>query len=520
MSNQNDPTIKSNSEPTDVLAELDVLSKKYGLSFDSKKYSSSSFSSLKPASETSTHFEPKKNAPARTPRVVQTQGTAVPSIKVIYDDGSSIGKEGRRVIYSETEPVSPAIKRRMALEESKNTPKISSATDDFVSTPYSKRVASNKNSADTMFKRIYESDIQKEKHSDIKPDSSGIKVSELHYKESASKRFFGSFIPLKGDSAKEVLRKIVMDISVIAILCCFGVFVKNYIDHQNQLKNINNLQSSVENTTSDVESLEEQWAAVKKKYPNINFPDGMNIRFAELYAANQDLVGWIHIDNTNIDAAVVHKPSDKDSDNDFYLRRNFYKKDNKYGCLFLDKYNTGNTLDRNNTIYGHNMMDGLSFAQLEKYYTVSGYKESPFIEYSTLFGDYKFKVFAAFVTNGLSTGDNGYLFNYPTVFFESDEKFESFIDNIKQRSLFSTGVDVNKDDKLLILSTCSYEIEQNQMGRLAVVARLVRDGESETVDTSKATKNENPRYPQIWYDEHNMKNPYYDAEKWVQTWGN
>ena len=53
------------------------------------------------------------------------------------------------------------------------------------------------------------------------------------------------------------------------------------------------------------------------------------------------------------------------------------------------------------------------------------------------------------------------------------------------------------------------------MGRLAVIARLVREGESISVDTSKAVLNENVRYPQIWYDEHNMRNPFAGAYQWI-----
>ena len=47
-----------------------------------------------------------------------------------------------------------------------------------------------------------------------------------------------------------------------------------------------------------------------------------------------------------------------------------------------------------------------------------------------------------------------------------------------------------------------------------VVARLVREGENPSVDTSLAKKNENPRYPQIYYDKKGITNPYRDAKKW------
>ena len=42
-------------------------------------------------------------------------------------------------------------------------------------------------------------------------------------------------------------------------------------------------------------------------------------------------------------------------------------------------------------------------------------------------------------------------------------------------SLWESPVDVNVDDKLLMLITCSYDLED---GRLMVVCRRLRDGET------------------------------------------
>lgn len=56
-----------------------------------------------------------------------------------------------------------------------------------------------------------------------------------------------------------------------------------------------------------------------------------------------------------------------------------------------------------------------------------------------------------------------------------------------KRSMVNTGVDLNENDKTVMLSTCSYEYEGF---RTVIVARKVRDGEDATVDTSKITENE------------------------------
>lgn len=534
----------------DILSELEVLSQKYGLPFEKENKpkkaplsSSSPYTSGKISTEPGSYRPPKHNHPARTPRVIYDTGKPGAGVRVVYGDEDDLpeGPQGRRVIYQEPETESIYAKRQRSAAARRQAER---KAGEFGSQPTVRRVAvsrpADKQTDPNVFAKAYSeiSHQQKQSIEDVpvakpgpeNPDTdvrtTGDKDKKAagkqplpHYKPTAkerTKRFFSAFLPWKGDPAKEVIRKIVMDISAILVLACFGYFVDNYIQHKNHLANQNGFIDSV--TEPETDELDAKWAAIKAKYPDVDFPDGMNIRFAELYAQNQDLVGWLTVPGTNIDTLVLHHVEDNDNaegEEDFYLHHNFYKKYDKYGNAYLDSYNTGATLDQNNTIYGHNMRDGLSFAQLEKYYTIDGFKESPILQYSTLFEDYYFKVYAVFITNGYPSGDNGYLFNYPVATFPSEENFMKFIEALDERKLYDTGVDINKDDKLLTLSTCSYEIKTTDMGRLAVVGRLVRPGESLTVDTSKAVKNNSIRYPQVWYDEHKQTNPFAGAYQWI-----
>lgn len=530
----NDPIINGDKENHDVLSDLESLSKKYGIAFDSDRYrtpsQNSPYTPHTPASDTSRpHNSPRNNHPARTPRIVYDAQSPSNSVRIVYSDPSDIpqGPQGRRVIYQENESESIAAKRR---RNAATTPqKTVKGSQGFGSQPYVKHVASSESAVKRDDGEVFTKAYEKKKnepetetsHSDTPLTGSSRSVAKgeqkkvhQHYEDTAGEkigRFFRAFLPWKGDSAKEIVRKIIMDISAILVLICFGYFIDSYIQHHKQLEHKEQLKVTEVQTVEDVDP----WIAIKEKYPDVNFPEGMNIKFAELYAANQDMVGYLHIDNTNIDTPVVQNKGDVDSsEEDFYLRHNFYKSYDKYGVAYLDAYNTGSALDKNNTIYGHNMTDGLAFAQLEKYHTIEGFKESPVIKYSTLFEDYYFKVYAVIITNGTPAGDNNYLFNYIAAFFPTDENFEGFIEALDERKLYDTGVDINKDDKLLTLSTCSYEIKQTGMGRLAVIGRLVREGESIEVDTSLATVNPNVRYPQIWYDEHKLTNPYANAYQW------
>lgn len=320
--------------------------------------------------------------------------------------------------------------------------------------------------------------------------------------------FFKGFIPLKKDSTKEKIRKVIMDISLVAIICCCFAFVDLFVERQVQLKQSEEIKETIVNTDDfDDNQYVEAWQDVFAKYPNIQFPENMNLKYSYLYAVNQDLVGWVRIDNTNLDVQVVQA-----DDNDYYLNRDFYGKTSRYGCPYLDFKNDSQYLDDNTVIYGHHMTDGLMFSNLDKYKTLEGYKDSPIIEYSTLYETYYFKVFAAFISNANTADDNGNFFNFIVTDFLTDEKFNGFVDEVEKRSIFKTGVNVQPDDKLITLVTCSYEFDS---ARLVVMGRLLRENETPTVDVSVATINTTPKYPQAWYDAKNMVNPYADDTCWT-----
>lgn len=319
--------------------------------------------------------------------------------------------------------------------------------------------------------------------------------------------FFGKFLPRKDDKKREKVRKIVMDVSLVTIIGCviaFGVLFTENLIQRNDSGKINSLIVDTDNLNS--EQYDEAWQELFAKYPSVEFPQGMNLKYAYLYAINPELVGWIKIAGTNLDVQVVQS-----NDNNKYLKTDFYGKKSRYGCPYLDYRNDAKYLSDNNIIYGHHMSDGLMFSNLDKYKTIEGYKESPIIQYDTIYQTYNFKIIAAFISNSLPEDDNDYVFNYTVNDFSSDDSFMKFVEEIKKRSIFNTNVNVLPDDKLLTLSTCSYEFSK---ARLVVVARLCRENESPTVDTSEATINPAPRYPQAWYDAKGMANPYKDDENW------
>lgn len=308
------------------------------------------------------------------------------------------------------------------------------------------------------------------------------------------------------NAPSEIIRKIVLSLSLIVIVASSAYLAYTYLYQPNQAEK---LQSSVSEQLSN--SLDTYGEAVvdsaMRNSFGVDFPDGMLAKYAQLYAVNSDLKGWIKIPELGIDLPVV-----QGDDNDYYLKKDVYKKYTNYGVPFFDYRTNGfEELHKNTVIYGHNMRsDDLIFGMLENYKEIDGFKSAPTIECNTIYGNYTWFVYAVFITNAYESDDNGYVLPYNFIDI-SDSQFEDYIAEIDKRKLYTTGVDINSSDKILTLSTCSYEFDD---ARLVVVARLKRTGESINVDTSKAVENPNPKYPQAWYDAYKKSNPYAEDSNW------
>lgn len=315
--------------------------------------------------------------------------------------------------------------------------------------------------------------------------------------EKGFKKFIHGIIPMKGDAVSEIVRKIVFMVAIITVVVSSVMLVNTYLIQPN----------IAESDIAGIKPTEKlPWDKIKEKYPDVDFPEGMQLKYAEAYAQNTDLVGWLTIDKLKMDFPILQ--TDNDS---YYLKRSFTHRYTDLGNPFLACENSVEPLDRNSIIYGHSTRTSDKiFSKLFDYRTTRGFVNNPIIEFNTIYHDYKWKVYAVFITSATTAGDNGYFFNYVWKNL-SDESFEKYIAAVDERKLYTTGVDILPTDKILTLSTCLYDFDD---ARFVVIARLVREGESDEVDVSLVEENVNPRYPQAWYDKNNRYNPYKNAERW------
>ncbi len=254
---------------------------------------------------------------------------------------------------------------------------------------------------------------------------------------------------------------------------------------------------------------------------DVTYLEDMLPEFKSLYAFNSDTIGWLRVPNTSIDTVVVQHDDDDGYRADYrYLKYDFYGNHTRYGNIFLDYRCKKYRLSKNTIIYGHTT-EGKeqAFYDLVKYEDMEFFKKNPIVEYSTLYNNNKFKVFAVFITTINASDDGGYVFNYiyPDM---SDKSFEGYLSQVNERTLYNTGVDMKSTDSILTLSTCSYNFDVGSTditSRLVVVARLLRDDESEEIDASLVKDNPDYRRPQRWYSLKGKTNPYKSSVKWTPS---
>ena len=114
----------------------------------------------------------------------------------------------------------------------------------------------------------------------------------------------------------------------------------------------------------------------------------------ELYRQNNDLVGWICVEDTNINYPVMQS---KDNPN-FYLKHGFDKAYTDYGCPYVQENCDMELPSDNIIIYGHHMNDGSMFAGLMKFKDKSFWEKHKTVSFDTLTDRQTYEVLAVFKT--------------------------------------------------------------------------------------------------------------------------
>lgn len=278
---------------------------------------------------------------------------------------------------------------------------------------------------------------------------------------------------------KTSIRIVRLILLAVIVVCLFLLVREHYLSGQHQLQQDSLRAKKLEETVKEAEenAASEIWRP-KQMIEYRSGEDGLQAygtkseaepapvmlsKYKELYEDNNDLAGWLSIEGMRIDYPVMQC-----EDDEYYLHHDYYGADSKYGCLYV-RERADLEAGTNFIIYGHNMRDGSMFGDLDLYLKESFYKDHPVISFDTLYEERSYEIVAVFRSQVYNADEDVFKY-YQFYQADTEEEFEDFYSNIKELSLYETGVEAQFGDTFLTLSTCAYHVKD---GRLAVVAKRV-----------------------------------------------
>ena len=259
---------------------------------------------------------------------------------------------------------------------------------------------------------------------------------------------------------KERNRKRLIALSAVLAVVCLGyVGLYSYFDRRTQSK----YEALTELKEKPVAEQAENEVVIHYVDEDTDTPDILD-EYKNVYNMNKKLIGWLKIDDTNIDYPVVQT-----TDNEYYLDHNLNQEYDKNGSIFMDKDCDVLKPSTNLILYGHHMRSGQMFGKLDRYESEAFYKDHPIIQFDTIYEKGIYQVMYAFRSRVYSEQEIVFKY-YQFIDAVSEQEFDSNMQEMASLSLYDTGVNACYGDRLLTLSTCDY---QEKDGRFVVVAKKI-----------------------------------------------
>lgn len=189
-------------------------------------------------------------------------------------------------------------------------------------------------------------------------------------------------------------------------------------------------------------------------------------QFRALRKENKDIVAWLNMGGL-LDQAVAQR------DNVYYLDHDLKGGSNVNGALFLDAAIDLKIRPYTLIVYGHNMKSGAMFGSLRNYENLTFYHRDPFITFDQMYEPGRYVIFAV---GSISVEEYGaHYVDFFGLKSANIQERQTAINTLMEASVHTCAVDVQVEDQLLILVTCT-EKDEN---RRVVAARRIREGEDE-----------------------------------------
>lgn len=242
------------------------------------------------------------------------------------------------------------------------------------------------------------------------------------------------------NNVNKLLDRIIIVLIVLIVIS--GVFLLIRKEEYNKtVIEVNDSKLSVGAVEKEI-SVKEEIDSLKKKYKN------------------DEVIGILSIDDE------INTPIVQTKDNQFYLKKSLSLQRSVLGAVFMD-YRVNKDSKQIN-IYGHNSTKYKPpFNVLEGYLKEEYYNEHKSISLKIDNEVKKYEIFSIVLADKKSTEEHMNL-NY-----KKDSDWLSHFNRLKKRSIYKTNIELNENDKVLVLQTCLFGKYKGKL--MVVVARLVEE---------------------------------------------
>jgi len=192
----------------------------------------------------------------------------------------------------------------------------------------------------------------------------------------------------------------------------------------------------------------------RKVAPLVEIPR-LNVNFAALRELNKDAGAWLYIPGMEISYPVMEA--------DDYSEYLFKLPDgtiNANGSLFFDFHNAADMSSQLTIIYGHSMKSGKMFGTLFGYKEQSFFEQNPYAYIYTERGNYRIDLLYGFTVDAGQWRERAFM---------HAENIDSLISFASYRTTFKSEVEYTPGDRLVVLTTCSYDFDDAHYAVLGVL---------------------------------------------------
>ncbi len=186
----------------------------------------------------------------------------------------------------------------------------------------------------------------------------------------------------------------------------------------------------------------------------------IQVDFETLKKDHKDIIGWLYSEDTVINYPVVQA-----SDNDYYVHHLADGTPNEGGAIFMDYRNAPDLSDWNSILYGHNMKNDSMFGTLSDYRKQEYADDHSVLYFLTPDVDYKIQLIGGYTTH--STSDSYQI-------AEDQQERDALVALAEEHTEFEPAFQAEPEDRLMTLSTCTYEYDHARFILVGVLKELDR----------------------------------------------